>query len=84
MNATGSSLSPELIVSGPLTQAVNRVVNGELRACGPRWGAPQLVAEQVITQGKYMGPAAGLMGEGVTEISVPGFSFSSAIQKYGG
>lgn len=33
-------------------------------------------AEQVITQGRYMGPAAGLMGEGVTEVSVPGFSFS--------
>lgn len=43
-------------------------------------------AEQVITQGRYMGPAASLMGEGVTEVSVPGtwVQLQSAIQKYGG
>lgn len=29
MNAAGYSLSPELIVSGPLTQSVNKAVNGE-------------------------------------------------------
>lgn len=37
LNATGSRRSPELIVSGPLIQAVNRVVNGELCTCGLRW-----------------------------------------------
>lgn len=62
----------------------------ETCACGLRWRAPPLVTQQAITQGRNMGPTAGVMtgegvtGEGVTEASVPGLSFSSVILKCGG